>query len=126
MLKLSCSRRNFVGSTSLLALSAAVPTFLRQSSGQPPNLLMSAERAPPFQLPSGAVVLGGPRIARLQAMAKSLSRSSGQIVLRLDGTDDSLLDVAAQQAGVSIRRGNALPNGLGILAHVTPLSRNFA
>ncbi len=89
-------------------------------------MLVSAERAPLLGSPSQALVLDGPRVERLQSMAESLSGLSGEIILRLDPVDDQLLDVAAQQARVSIRRGAAAPDGLGILAHVTPHKRNLA
>jgi hypothetical protein len=89
-------------------------------------MLVSAERAPLFSLGSQSVLLDGPRITRLQTMAATLPKVAGEIVLRLDATDESLLDVAAQQAGVSVKLGAAMPEGFGIRAHVTPLQRNFA
>ncbi len=126
MLNLSCTRRQFLGTTSLLTLSASVPAAFDWLGAHPPNMLLSAERAPPFPLSPGAVVLDGARIARLQLMADTLPRFAGEFVLRLDATDDSLLDVAAQQAGVHVRRGEALPDGLGLRAHVSLIGRNFA
>lgn len=89
-------------------------------------MLVSAERAPIFGLGSQAVLLEGPRIARLETMAAALTTVTGEIVLRLDATDDFLLDVAAQQAGVSVIRRKKLPDGLGIRAHVALTERSFA
>ncbi|MBN8830752.1 MAG: hypothetical protein J0G94_09025 [Sphingomonadales bacterium] len=126
MLDLSFTRRQILGSASLLTLATAIPAAFHWSGARAPNMLVSAERAPPFGLWSGAVLLDGPRIARLQAMAENLPRFSGEFVLRLDATDDSLLDVAAQQAGVHIRRGAALPDGLGIRAHISSTGRSLA
>ena len=89
-------------------------------------MLVSAERAGMPGLPGNAVVLDGPRIARLQAMADSLPRFRAPFVLRLDPVDDHFLDVAAQQAGVSVQRLGALPGGLGIRARISRQQRNFA
>lgn len=89
-------------------------------------MLVSAERTHRFASCKQALVLDGPRIARLQMMADRLPQFADEFILRLDATDDHLLDVAAQQAGVSIKRGAALPHGLGIRAHVIPQQRNFA
>jgi hypothetical protein len=126
VLNLSCSRRRFIGSTSLLALSAAVPEIFSPRGAQTPAILMSQERWFPATFWPNAVLLDGPRISRLQVMAEKLPMFVGEFVLRLDATDDSLLDVAAQLAGVHIRRGAALPDGLGIRARISSIARNFA
>jgi len=88
-------------------------------------MLVSAERAPLFGLGSQAVLLDGPRIARLEAMAAALPTVASEVVLRLDAADDFLLDVAAQQAGVTVTRRHE-PDRLGIRAHVALTERNFA
>jgi hypothetical protein len=126
VLDLECTRRGFIGSTSLVAAAAALPTALYWSNSGSAKILVSAERAPLFSLGSDSVLLDGPRIARLQMMTTTLPKIAGDVVLRLDATDESLLDVAAQQAGVSVKLGAALPDGFGIRAHVTPIQRNFA
>jgi hypothetical protein len=89
-------------------------------------MLVSEERAPLFGVGSRAVLLEGPRIARLQAMTEALPRLHGEVVLRLDATDESLLDVAAQQAGVLISRQSGQPDDQGVRARVTPTGRKFA
>jgi hypothetical protein len=91
-----------------------------------PRGFISAERADRFARIGHGVVLDGPRVERLRAMAEALGRVSGEIVLRLDPVDDHLFDIAAQQAGVSVKRGLAAPDGLGTLAYVTPQGRSLA
>ncbi|MCB5426474.1 hypothetical protein H0274_14510 [Altererythrobacter sp. CC-YST694] len=122
------SRRHFIASTSIIAAAGAVPAARLWQAGATGDaaLFVSAEHAPAAGLPANAVVFDGPRIERLQAMAASLSRSAANIVLRLDATDDHLLDIAAQMARVSVRRGAALSGGKGITARVISQERTFA
>ncbi len=127
MLTPPCTRRRFIASTSLIMAAAAIPAAgFNWPDRQGLAIFVSAEHASPFDLARRAIRLEGPRIARLQMMADSLPKLAGEIILRLDATDDHLLDVAAQQAGMSIRRGTALADGLGIHAHVVTQQRNFA
>lgn len=127
MLTQPCTRRCFVASTSLIIASVVIPASrLRWSDERALTMFVSAERASHFNLATHAVLFDGPRIARMEAMVDSLPKFVGEILLRLDATDDHLLDVAAQQAGVSVKRGAVLPHGLGIRAHVIPQQRNFA
>lgn len=124
---LICTRRGFLGSTSLVAAAVAIPAAWRWAAmGETPTMLVSVERAPLFGLGSQAVLLNGPRITRLETMAAALSTVAGEVVLRLDAADDFLLDVAAQQAGVNVIRQNELPDGFGIRAHVALTERNIA
>lgn len=123
---LSCTRRRFLGSTSLVAAAAAVPAALYWSNSASPAMLVSAERAPLFSLGSQSVLLEGPRIARLQTMVAALPKFSGEVVLRLDAADEPLLDVAAQQAGMSVKLGAAMPEDFGTRALITPIQRKFA
>lgn len=102
-----------------------MPIAGRWSEGQPPSLLVSAERANLSDSTHRAIVLDGPRITRLQVMAESLPKFTGAFVLRLDPADEYLLDVAAQQAGVSVRRLATLPSGTGMQAQVIRQERNF-
>lgn len=127
MLTPPCTRRRFLASTSLVMAAAAMPVVgFNWPDGPGLAMFVSAENASPFDLARQAIRLEGPRIARLQMMTESLPKLAGEIILRLDATDDHLLDVAAQQAGMSIRRGATLADGLGIHAHVIPQQRNFA
>jgi hypothetical protein len=127
MLDPTYTRRHFLASTSFVAAAAVIPAAWRwPGADHAPAMLVSAESAPAFDLGPQAVLLDGPRLARLEAMAAALPKVSGEVVLRLDATDDALLDVAAQLAGVNMTRRNELPDGLGIRAHVALAKRNFA
>lgn len=126
MLNLTITRRGFIGTASAAAAVASVPIAGHLAQAGPTSMILSAERGLPFSLSAGSVVLEGERLARLQTMAKALAKAGNDVVLRLDATDDKLLDIAAQQAGVSVIRGEALPDGLGIRAQVTNFQRNFA
>lgn len=122
-----CTRRRFLVSASLLAATAVVPlTRFDPAAARAPHLLISAERADASGYGAQALVLDGPRVERLQAMTDSLAKVSGDVILRLDPVDDHLLDIAAQQAGVSIRRGGSAPAGRGIVAQVSSQRRSFA
>lgn len=132
MLTQPCSRRRFVLSTSSLMMTAlAVPGAFRWPDKRTSfmfvsPLLVSAERASHSALPPQTLLFEGPRIARLQRMADRLPKLVGDIVLRLDATDDQLLDIAAQTAGVGIERRGGLPLDLGVRARVIPQQRTFA
>jgi len=124
---LTCTRRRFLGSTSLIAAAAAVPAAWHWAdTANAPAMLVSAERAPLFRLGSQALLFDGPRLARLEAMAAALPKIAGEVVLRLDPVDDSLLDIAAQQSGMSVVRQHERANTPSIRAHVTPTRRTFA
>lgn len=123
---LTCSRRRFLGSTSLVAAMAAVPIWHWARQSNSAAMFVSAERAPAFSLGSRAVLLEGPRIARLEKMATTLRNVTGEVILRLDPADEPLLDVAAQQAGVSVMNRVDPVDGIGRRADVVPTRRNFA
>lgn len=123
---LTCSRRRFLGSTSLVAAMAAVPVWHWARQSNSAAMFVSAERAPAFSLGSRAVLLEGPRIARLETMATRLRNVTGEVILRLDPADELLLDVAAQQAGVSVMNRVDTADGIGRRANVVPVRRNFA
>lgn len=131
MLTHPCTRRRFMASASLAAAAGVIATmkFGPYMAGMPDDarraIFISVERAPLADLSPRALLLDGPRIARLQTMAASLPGAAGEVILRLDATDDELLDIAAQQAGVSIRRGAALPDGAGVRAAIIPHQRSF-
>lgn len=126
MLTHLCTRRRFMASTSLIIAAGAFPIAkLGWSGTQSTSMLVSAEHAARSGLSSRAVLLDGPRIERLRTMTASLSNGAGEIFLSLDPTDDHLLDIAAEQAGVSIRRGSALPDGKGIRAYVISHQRSL-
>ena len=120
------TRRRFVASAVLAVATGAAATLRFDPARATPRMLVSAERTGGLSTRAHALILGGPRVERLQIMAGTLSALSGMVILRLDPVDDHLLDVAAQQAGASVRRGAAAPGGLGVVAHVTPLQRSFA
>ncbi|OJW71542.1 MAG: hypothetical protein BGO57_16800 [Sphingomonadales bacterium 63-6] len=126
MLSRPISRRHFIASTSLVAAAGAVPAARLWQAGDGAALFVSAEHAPKAGLPARVVLLDGPRIERLQAMADGLRKASPNIVLRLDGTDDHLFDIAAQMARVTVKRGAALPGGKGVPARIIPQERKFA
>lgn len=121
------SRRHFIASTSVVAAAGAIPAVRHwQAGGDGAAHFVSAELAPRTGLPTRAVLLDGPRIERLQAMTEGLRKAAGTIVLRLDATDDHLLDIAAQMARVTVKRDAALPGGKGIAARIIPQERKFA
>lgn len=120
------SRRRFIASTSVIAAAGAIPAARLWQAEGGIALFVSAEHAPLAGLPPRAVLLDGPRIERLQAMAASLPKVAANIVLRLDATDDHLLDIAAQMARVSVKRGAILPGGKGVSARIIPQERKFA
>ncbi len=127
MLTHPVSRRRFIGSTSAVAVAAAIPASMAwRNAAQGAELFVSAENLPLPGLPSDAQVLDGPLIERLRTMAANLPRSSSDVVLMLDPADDQLLDIAAQQAGVSVKRGAALNNGQGVSARIIPQERTAA
>src|SRR5688572_9651981 len=124
---LVCTRRCLLVSTSLaMTAGAASVARYRPAPSAAPLAFISAERADNIGPLRQALVLEGPRIERLQIMADSLPKISGKVILRLDPVDDQLLDVAAQQMGVSVRRGVATADALGVVGHVVPQQRSFA
>lgn len=105
---------------------AAVPMWHWARQSNAAAMFVSAERAPAFGLGSRAVLLEGPRIARLETMAATLRTLTGEVILRLDPADEPLLDVAAQQAGVSVMNRADTADGIGRRADIVPTRRNFA
>lgn len=103
MADLSCSRRGFLGKSSLVAAAAAIPSALYMTRADAPILIASAERAPAINFGEQVLTLEGDRLARLHAMVGHLGTLTGDIRLRLDATDDALLDVAADMAGVRVQ-----------------------
>lgn len=122
----SYTRRRFLVSTSVVVAVGAVSIERLAPFSASPDIIVSAELADSLGFEGRSLVLEGPRFDRLQVMAKNLARISGPIVLRLDPVDDHLIDVAAQQAGVSLRRTMGARDGLGTLAEVRPQQRRLA
>lgn len=127
MVHLSCSRRNFLGSTALVAAATAIPSLSYRGSATASRIiLVSEDLATVGDTGPQTLLLVGPRIDRLQAMAAALRTLSGEVVLRLDAADDSLLDVAAQQAAVILARGKGMFDRFGTRANVALIQRNTA
>jgi hypothetical protein len=89
--------------------------------------LVSEERLLQNDLPTGAILLRGPRLDRLQKMRSVLRTSHGAaLVLDLDGADDHLLAVAADLAQVRVLRGTSRTPGDMIVHRVRFLQKELA
>lgn len=98
--------------------------MMRSGDAHAQAMIASAEFAPRFGANASSLVLDGSRLDRLNLLSAKLSAMQGEVLLRLDGTDEYLLDIAAADAGLAVRRGAQISDGTRAL--ITPINRKIA